>query len=485
MVETLAPVDRVEVLAAESFPPQYFLLIESGLPSSCAQFDRYEVQRAGYTVTVTIVNQELTGVACAEVYASVVHNVELGSDFEPGSTYSVLVNGVAETFVARGSGQPPLPITVALGRAFPLELGQTAAVGPQGPIVEFVQVVEDSRCPRGATCVWEGRARILIRVSSSGDVLGFGTQDLVLEPGQGDPDGASVQGTFDTYRLELLFLDPYPQATSAEEQQGQAAYVATLIVSVIQARPTRVGAPPPSATPMAAPTRVATSTPTLASPPAPACTKRVDWMTYTVLQGDTLYSIAQRCGSSVDELVAANCLHGVNISTGQRLYVPGPVAPKQTPSPQPIMIYLIIPEDDGRSGPPVGCGDSGVAVRRDRLATGSLERDIQASLEELFSIRTMNYGQSGYTHSLYSASLAVLGVAMDGDRALIRLGGTLPLIGLCADAQMEAQILLTIFQYPEISSAFVTLNGVNLRQVFDLSGTVGDDDQYSRSAIRF
>jgi hypothetical protein len=78
--------------------------------------------------------------------------------------------------------------------------------------------------------------------------------------------------------------------------------------------------------------------------------------------------------------------------------------------------------------------------------------------------------------------VVVQGVAMDGDRAMIRLGGTLPLIGTCADARMQAQILLTIFQYPEVSSAFITLNDANLRQLFDLSGTVGVDDAYGRSA---
>jgi hypothetical protein len=45
---------------------------------------------------------------------------------------------------------------------------------------------------------------------------------------------------------------------------------------------------------------------------------------------------------------------------------------------------------------------------------------------------------------------------------------------------MEAQIRLTIFQFAQVNSAYVTLNGINLRQVFDVSGTVGPDDPYGR-----
>ena len=105
---------------------------------------------------------------------------------------------------------------------------------------------------------------------------------------------------------------------------------------------------------------------------------------------------------------------------------------------------------------------------------------MRASLEELFSIRTPNYGQSGYTHSLFAASLAVQSVVLDGRSAEISLSGSLPLVGTCADAQMEAQIRMTVFQYRGFDSALVTLNGASLKQVFDLSGTVGASDPYWR-----
>ncbi len=460
-VEVLAPIDHTEILVAESFPPQYFLWVESGLPNGCAEFDRYQVTRDGDTIHVAIFNLEATGVPCTEIYRTVEHTIPLGSDFEPGRTYTVLVNDVTTAFVAQGPTPAPDVISAALSSPFQLKVGQTALVQPQGPIVEFIEVVEDSRCAVGIVCIQAGRARILIRVSSSGDVLGFGIQDLVLEAGRVDLTNNSVEGVFDSYLFELLALEPYPQATDKDAQGTQVDYTATIVAS----RP-KVG-----------PTPAATST---------VCAVRTDWFEYTVVHGDTLFSIAQRSNSSVDELVAANCLDDVTqVFAGQTLHLPNPVATDVTPPTEFVKFYLIIQGDGGQSGPAVGCGDSAVAVWRDRTETGSLPDDIQASLEELLSIETAAYGQSGFTHSLHDADLMVQGVTVSGDTALINLTGTLQLLGVCADAQMEAQILLTVFQYPGFDSATITVNGRNMKQLFDGSGTVGDDEPYRRSEVQF
>jgi LysM repeat protein len=74
-----------------------------------------------------------------------------------------------------------------------------------------------------------------------------------------------------------------------------------------------------------------------ASSPAPtqvgaACTPRTDWPSMTVGEGETLSAIAARVGSSIDDLVAANCLSNPDaLVAGQTLYVP--VAP---PSSGPV-----------------------------------------------------------------------------------------------------------------------------------------------------
>ena len=71
------------------------------------------------------------------------------------------------------------------------------------------------------------------------------------------------------------------------------------------------------------------------------------------------------------------------------------------------------------------------------------------------------------------------------DTVVIELTGTLQLVGTCADARMEAQILLTVFQYGAFDSVLITVSGTNLKQWFDVSGTVGADEPYRRSDVQF
>ena len=103
-VRALAPVERVEVRVAESFPPQYFVGIVSREANSCVRFDSLDVRRDGSTVHLQVWNlvpRDTSGLLCARVVSTTEHNVALGTEFIQGETYTVLVNGVTETFVAQ------------------------------------------------------------------------------------------------------------------------------------------------------------------------------------------------------------------------------------------------------------------------------------------------------------------------------------------------------------------------------------------------
>ena len=118
--------------------------------------------------------------------------------------------------------QDPHQIDALLDNPFTLTVGQKVLTKPRGPAVEFIEVVEDSRCPEDVTCIQAGRALILVEVSS--DVLGFGTQRLTLEEaGRPDLDKHSVVGTDLRYLFELLRLDPYPSTTATAGQEGYTA----------------------------------------------------------------------------------------------------------------------------------------------------------------------------------------------------------------------------------------------------------------------
>lgn len=228
---------------------------------------------------------------------------------------------------------------------------------------------------------------------------------------------------------------------------------------------------------LACTTVACSSTSTQASPSQP-CILRDDWMPYVVVEGDTFFSLAQRTGTTVEALLEGNCLaNGSTLNAGQTLLVPQMLALG------PASFYLIIPDDNGASGPAVGCGDSAVEVWRDRMLSGSTALDLEASVEELLSIRSPTYGQSGYAHAWSHTDLDVQSVTVIGDRVNIELTGTFSLIGTCADARMEAQLLLTVFQYTQVERAMIRINGQNMKQLFDMSGVMEGEALYTRSDL--
>src|SRR5690349_16627596 len=75
----------------------------------------------------------------------------------------------------------------------------------------------------------------------------------------------------------------------------------------------------------------------LQSTPGQNCVPRSDWQTTVVLPDDTLSGIAQRAGTTVDDLVTANCLASADtIVAGQTLRVPiAPSIPTSAPVANP------------------------------------------------------------------------------------------------------------------------------------------------------
>ena len=96
-----APIDRLEVVVRESFPPQYALQVTAGLASGCVRPATHEVTRQGATITVRVLNAVTRNVVCTLIYGSYELNLNLGSDFQPGRTYTVNVNDKTLSFTAR------------------------------------------------------------------------------------------------------------------------------------------------------------------------------------------------------------------------------------------------------------------------------------------------------------------------------------------------------------------------------------------------
>ena len=92
-----APVVSVSpVIMTKSLPPQYILSIVSAQSDGCHQDAGYEVTVIGDEVIIDVYNTvpaNLAVVSCIALYSETEHNINLGSDFEAGVEYTIIVNG--------------------------------------------------------------------------------------------------------------------------------------------------------------------------------------------------------------------------------------------------------------------------------------------------------------------------------------------------------------------------------------------------------
>ena len=104
---TESAIESAGIVVQEGSPHQYRLFVTSGMPkgSGCSQFNGYEIRRPkGNTLEVIITHHEVAdpSVFCIADYSLVETTVPLGSDFEPGVEYTVVLNSETERkFTAR------------------------------------------------------------------------------------------------------------------------------------------------------------------------------------------------------------------------------------------------------------------------------------------------------------------------------------------------------------------------------------------------
>jgi hypothetical protein len=94
----LAPIDEVNVYFMESFPVQVGVHIKGGLPDGCTKFHDIEIAQEGNTINIKVTTQRPRGVDCTAVYTFFEKDINLGSDFTVGTTYTLNVNDYTTTF---------------------------------------------------------------------------------------------------------------------------------------------------------------------------------------------------------------------------------------------------------------------------------------------------------------------------------------------------------------------------------------------------
>ena len=92
---------------------------------------------------------------------------------------------------------------------FSLHLGQTAQTPLHDIQVTFSKVIEDSRCPSDAQCVWEGNVKIRL------DILKEERRLKSIDFSLGADDITRMY-LLDKFYLELIEIEPYPTSSSHE-----------------------------------------------------------------------------------------------------------------------------------------------------------------------------------------------------------------------------------------------------------------------------
>ncbi len=120
-----------------------------------------------------------------------------------------ILAAISVLIVLFGCSKPTVK-EVSLGQEFTLSTGQSIMIAGENVAIKFVEVISDSRCPRGATCIWAGEASCLIEITNSESTY----RKVLTQPGLSGP----FQTDFQEY--EITFdLQPYPQVGQETENK--------------------------------------------------------------------------------------------------------------------------------------------------------------------------------------------------------------------------------------------------------------------------
>lgn len=119
------------------------------------------------------------------------------------SGYIIVLLVLCSLLLSAGCANQPEEIKANLGQQFELAVGQTASIQGEELKLNFLEVVGDSRCPRGVTCIWAGEATCLVDMTYHGS----SNRKTLVQPGLSGP----ADTFFNEYEISFN-LQPYPEA---------------------------------------------------------------------------------------------------------------------------------------------------------------------------------------------------------------------------------------------------------------------------------
>lgn len=129
-----------------------------------------------------------------------------------------------------------------------------------------------------------------------------------------------------------------------------------------------------------------------------------------------------------------------------------------------VNVFLVAVDDNGKNGKAFGCQDSIVSVKKTIPVS---QTPIQDTLNQLFSLKNQYY--KGLYNSLYQSTLRITSLTINkGGVATVDLLGTYTLGGTCDGPRIVEQIKETVLQFPSVSDANISLNGMPIEQLESL-----------------
>jgi hypothetical protein len=136
--------------------------------------------------------------------------------------------------------------------------------------------------------------------------------------------------------------------------------------------------------------------------------------------------------------------------------------PADVPTVEQVQLYYIALGDQGQSGREIGCGDSVVPVTINIEPTVA---PLTTAFEQLLSVDTQYYGQSGLYNALDDSNLSLDDAVVQNGQATIYLSGEVRIPGTCEAPRFEAQLRQTADQFATVDESIIYINGQRLETI--------------------
>lgn len=128
--------------------------------------------------------------------------------------FSMLTTHLLVAFLAMAGSA-----AAALDEPFTLRIGQSRALSDADIGLHFVDVTQDSRCPRDVSCIVAGEAHVVVRAEAGPEA-----RELVFKV----PPAGSDTLTFEGFTLTITALEPQTEETRKIEAGD---FEATIVVT--------------------------------------------------------------------------------------------------------------------------------------------------------------------------------------------------------------------------------------------------------------